>query len=193
MLTGARRTQIGGLRRHEFSEDEALITLGGTIGIQEAKRLAKLGEVEDESLSKNRRTFLLPLSRQSVALFTEQPVRKDNRHVFGSGEGGYSGWSKSMDELKKIIGDRVKADWGLHDFRRSFETLGQDKVKIADNVTDCCINHVPQSKKGTRKHYNFAMLLDERIAAFQAWADYIEALVKTEEPSRLRLVETAAA
>lgn len=183
MLTAARRNQIGRLRRHELNEKDALITLGGQIGIREAKRLAKLGETQHESLSKNRKTFLIPLSRQALTILAQHPNRPNSAYVFGNGkgEGGYSGWSKSMAELKERIGDRVKADWGLHDIRRSFETLGQDLLKIAPHISDACINHKPSSvKSGTRKHYNFATYLDERIVAMQAWGDYLESLVKPE-------------
>jgi integrase len=200
MLTGARRGQIGNLRQDDLHEGDALITLGGQVGIQEANRLAKLGEVANESLSKNRKTFLIPLSTQALAVFAQHPKRA-NQHLFGTGDGGYDGWDKSIKRLKERLAKRrdaygrevVKGDWGMHDFRRSFDTLGQDVLKIAPHVTDACINHMGETKKGVRKHYNFAQYLDERIAAMQAWGDYIEKLVKEPEQSRLRLVETAAA
>ena len=187
LLTGARRSQIGSLRKNELSIEDALITLGGQIGIREAKRLAKLGEEAPESLSKNRKTFLIPLSRQALALFALQPERMNSPYVFGDGgAGGFSGWSKAMADLKARIGNRVKGDWGCHDFRRSFETLGQDVLKIPPHITDAAINHIPQTKKGTRKHYNFAQYLDERIEAMNKWGDYIESIVN--KPSGLKLM-----
>lgn len=174
MLTALRRTQAGSLRKDEVKlaassvkTEDRLIALPG----QRGKRARKGGSKHDDK-------FLLPLSTQAIKLLLSVDKREDSDYVFGEGEGGFSGWSRAKAALDERIGDAITEPWGLHDFRRSFETLGHDVCKIPDAHTDYCLNHKPASKAGVRKHYNFAKYLDEKRSAMQIWGDYIESLTK---------------
>jgi integrase len=177
MLTAARRTQIGSLKQPEMFLDtsdnpveDRLIALPG-----QGKRTSRKGG------SKNADTFYLPLPRQALAMLLAREPRDDSDHVFGDGgEGGYSGWSKAKAAHEKRIGSAVREQWGFHDFRTAFQTLGQDMLDIDGGLLDACLNHKSKTKTGARGHYDFAKLLKKRREAHQQWADFIENLVKPE-------------
>jgi integrase len=174
MLTGARRTQIGSLKKvevklakSEIAIEDRVIVLPG-----QGKKGSRKGG------SKHSDKFLLALSTQAIKILESVTEREDSEFVFGEGKGGFSGWSKAKAALDERIGDKITESWGFHDFRRSFETLGHDVCKIPDSHTDYCLNHKPQSKQGIRGRYNYAKYLDEKRAAMQTWGDYIEGLIK---------------
>ena len=79
LLTGARRDEIGGLKWEEIDFDNAMISLPG-------------------ERTKNSKPFDIPLSPAALAILEAQP-RRDRAFVFGRGQGGFSGWSKSKTEL----------------------------------------------------------------------------------------------
>lgn len=188
MLTAARRTQMGDLKKievkaasSEIPTQDRLIELPG----QRRKNSRKGG-------SKHADTFLIPLSTQALTILAEkEKAPRDGEYVFGDGgKGGFSGWSKCKERHCQRIGKRITEPWGFHDFRRSFETLGHDVVKIPEVDLDHCINHKPQSKKGVRSRYNYAKHLDEKRAAMQKWGDYIEGLLR--QKPKLAAVSKAA-
>jgi len=175
MLTGARRSQIGQLKRDEVKRNEQVIRLQGV------------------GRSKNGTTFVLPLPTQAMALITKVWDRRDDEtgYLFGEGgEFGFSGWSKGFAAFKKRLGDTVDDYW-LHDYRRTFQNIGQDKLKIDLHITEACMNHVGGvAKAGAKKHYNFAEYADQKREAMQVWGDYIERIVTAQQP---QLDERAAA
>jgi integrase len=79
LLTGARRDEIGGLKWDEIDFSNAMISLPG-------------------ERTKNSKLFDIPLPSAALAILEAQP-RRDRAFVFGRGEGGFSGWSKSKMEL----------------------------------------------------------------------------------------------
>jgi integrase len=162
ILTAARISQIGSLSRVELNLKDGIIDLPAVAG-----------------RSKNKERFLIALSRRASAILESVPARVGSDFVFGEGEGGFSGWSKSKQRLDEKLGDKVKP-WVFHDFRRTFDSLGQDVCKIPPHVADVCLNHVGEARKGVKRHYNHATYLDEKRDAMQKWADYIEKLVHGE-------------
>lgn len=185
MLTGARRTQIGSLRKAEVRLEptevplqDRLIELPG----QNRKNSRRGG-------SKHGETFLIPLSTQAQAILAEKArAPRDGDYVFGDGgKGGFSGWSKAKAALVERIGAEIAEPWGFHDLRRSFETLGHDVCGIPEIDLDHCINHKPESKRGVRGRYNYAKHMKEKRAAMQIWGDYIEEITKRPAP-KLTLV-----
>ena len=82
MLTAQRRDEIASLRWSEIDTEAKTITLPA-------------------SRTKNGREHVIPLSAQALAIIQATPQRANRDLVFGSGDGGYSGWSKAkaaMDE-----------------------------------------------------------------------------------------------
>lgn len=162
MLTGARRNQIGQLKRREVKHNEGHIKLQGP------------------GRSKNGTTFLLPISTQAIRLLNTVWDRRqdDSGYLFGEcGGEGFSGWSQSAARFKDRLDDEVDDYW-LHDYRRTFQNIGQTKLKIPLHVTEACMNHISgEANKGAKKHYNFAEYYDEKVEAMQRWGDFVETTV----------------
>jgi integrase len=168
MLTAMRKTIFGSLRRDEVNRKDRRIE----IGIEAGK-------------SKNGEEFLLPLSRQAERIVNAALDEHDRNFVFSEpfADGGFSGWSKAKADLDERITElndgKPLEPWVLHDFRRTFMSLGQDKCvpKIPRHIADICLYHVGEARKGIGKNYNKADYLDEKLDAMQTWADYIDSLV----------------
>jgi integrase len=162
-LTGARRSQIGSLKRKEVDREARLITLKG------------------QGRSKNGETFLLPISKQALVLLDMVWDRRDDKtgYLFGEAgsKGGFSGWSKTKPLFEEKIAGKVDDYW-LHDFRRTFENLGQQKCGLQLIHLEACMNHLGgEAKKGVRAHYNFQDYVDEKIDAMDKWGNFVEGIV----------------
>jgi integrase len=149
ILTGARRDMIGSLCWSEIDFDAKLITL-------------------PPERMKNDRAFEIPMTPAVIALLKAQPRREGREFVFGSGEGGYSGWSKSKAELD----ERVQLpEWVLHDFRRSFSsTLHDDKLRVEPHIVEALLSHVQPGVGGV---YNKAAYRQQKREALEKWADHV--------------------
>jgi integrase len=175
ILTGARRGQIGSLRRKEIDRDGMVITLKGF------------------GRSKHGETFLLPLSKQALELIDLVWDRRDDSTGFLFGEagskGGFSGWSKTKPVFEEKLKGAVDDYW-LHDFRRTFEGLGQRKCGLLLVHLEACMNHKGgEAKAGVRKHYNKEEYKDEKIAAMNEWGDFIGSIVSSiKAKPKLKLV-----
>jgi hypothetical protein len=131
-------------------------------------------------LTAARREQIGRLNRETELKLAKRQAREDSEYVFGEGEGGFSGWSKCKERLDERIGDAITEPWTLHDFRRTFDTLGQDTCKIPPHITDVCLNRKGEQKKGVRKHYNFANYLEEKRHAMERWGSHIVSLVRSD-------------
>src|SRR5262249_38157364 len=152
ILTGTRRTEIGDLRWSEIDFDAKLITLPA-------------------ARTKNKREFEIPMTSAVVKLLQAQPRREGRDLVFGSGEDGYAGWSKSKDELDRRVSLQA---WVLHDFRRSFSTtLHDDELRVEPHIVEAALNHV---KVGIGAVYNKAQYREQKREALEKWARHIETL-----------------
>ena len=162
MLTGARRSQIAALTEREFKRDEQVLDFSGT-------------------RMKNGERFTVPLSRQAMNLLTSLTYKDPkgfmfSRGIHGNGNLGYC-TGVLRDEVN-CAADPELEHWTLHDFRRSFMTLGEDVCKIPHHIADACLSHIGSARSGVKRHYNHAQYLDERREALQTWADYLEGLDK---------------
>lgn len=136
MITGARRDQIGKLKRVEVKRDDE-------------ERGPHIDLAGKQGRSKNKKRFLIPLSKQALALIDLVWDRRkdDTGYLFGldGSKAGFSGWSKCKERLDERLGKNFEP-WVLHDYRRTFDTLSQDRLKVLEHVADACLNH-----KGSRK------------------------------------------
>jgi integrase len=172
MLTGARGAQIGSLnRKNELKLDERLCDF-----IPPHVREKRGQDGADRGKTKNKERFWLALSNRAAAILETTTPRIGSDFVFGTGEGGFSGWSTAKDRLDAKLGDKVD-QWTFHDFRRTFNTLGQRDCKIPPWVADVCLHHVGEAKKGIKRTYNHADYIDEKRDAMEKWGSYIDSLV----------------
>jgi integrase len=162
-LTGQRREEIGGLRWSEVDLDRGLIVL-------------------PPDRTKNLRQHEVPLSRQAKAILERQPKRKGRDFVFGIGEAGFSGWSKSKERLDEaLLAKRKAADrrakplpsWHLHDLRRTAATQTAE-LGVQPWIIEAVLNHVSGHKAGVAGVYNRSKHTEAMREALQRYADWLE-------------------
>jgi integrase len=152
MLTASRREEIGGLRWSEVQDDAIVLP---------PERV------------KNSREHMLPLAPMAVAVLEEQPRVKGRELVFGEGEGGYSGWSRSKERLDEDCG--VK-NWTVHDLRRTAATRMAD-LGVQPHVIEAILNHVSGHKAGVAGIYNRSTYAAEKRAALDLWANHLQVAI----------------
>ena len=147
MLTGCRRDEIGSLQWSEIDLKAKTITL-------------------PPARTKNHSEHVVPLTAKALAILKAIPRREGRDIVFGSGKGGYSGWSKSKEDLDEK--SKVK-NWTLHDIRRTVRT-GLGMLGIAPHVAEAVLNHLPAKLIRTYDRNTYAA---EKQAALAAWESHL--------------------
>jgi integrase len=170
ILTGQREREIADLRWWEIDFDRDAIVL-------------------PVQRTKNRREHTVPLSAAAAAILKAQTVHEGRELVFGSGHGGFSGWSKAKSKLDQAIFElRKKASkkaksmepWIIHDLRRSVAT-GMAEIGVQPHVIEAVLNHVSGHKAGVAGIYNRATYQREKAAALTLWADHIQSITQGAE------------
>jgi integrase len=167
LLTGARRSEIGGLKWSEIDWQRGLICLP-------AERV------------KNGRQHELPMSTQVRAVLDRRRLLKYPRY---GGDGGnewvfgcrFTTWSTSKEWLDKRLNGMPK--WTLHDLRRSAATH-MAELGAMPHVVEQILNHQSGHKSGVAGIYNRARYADAMRDALQTWGDYIDKLCATPEVTR---------
>lgn len=160
LLTGQRRDEVGDMTWSEVDLDRAMWTIPA-------------------ARAKNGRTHDVPLSPAAVDVLRSM-TRQDGRDlVFGSGKGGFSGWSKSKAELDARIAKAgaVVRPWRLHDLRRTAATRMAD-LGTLPHVVEAVLNHVSGHRAGVAGVYNRASYGPEKRTALEAWSDRVDAMVQ---------------
>jgi integrase len=178
-LTGQREKEIGSLCRSEIHDSEIILP---------------------EHRTKNGRPHVVPLSPSALAIIAAQEDRTGRDLIFGRGEGGFSGWSKSKERLDARIavanGGKAIPHFTLHDLRRSFATYAggglpehefkrltaRDKefasgLGILPHVVEAVLNHVSGHLAGVAQVYNRSTYSKEKRAALDLWATHLELIV----------------
>jgi integrase len=179
MLTGARRSEVGGLTWNEVSSTLLLplITL-------------------PPERTKGGREHLVPLSEPALAIVRTLPRRAmadgtPQEHVFGNGD-GYQNWSRAKADLDARIAKarhgKALEHWTLHDFRRSVSTALHDRFGVLPHVVEVLLGHAGGHKAGVAGTYNKAIYLEERRRALELWGAHIMELV-TGEPAKAKVVD----
>jgi integrase len=155
MLTGQRRSEIGGLRWSEIDLRQGQINLPG-------------------ERTKNGHPHFVPLSEPVREIIAAQQHIRD--HVFGRGDSadGFAGWSAA----KAALDERLPGmpHWSLHDLRRTMAT-GMGELGVQPHIIEAAINHQSGHKAGVAGTYNRANYHAERKVALDKWAAHIMALV----------------
>jgi integrase len=152
ILTGQRRDEIGSMQRSELDMDAKMLKLSA-------------------ARTKNSRAHDVPLSKFAVQILAEIEEREGRDLVFGSGEGGYSGWSRSKEALDEATG--LKDAWTLHDLRRTVRT-GMGKLGVAPHIAEAVLNHLPAKLIRTYDKNSYEA---EKRQALDLWAAHVEAVV----------------
>jgi integrase len=185
MLTGSRKSEVGGMTWAEIDRDRALWTLSG-------------------DRMKNGLPHEVPLGRQALAIVNEFPELPGRPYLFGRGDRSpFSGWSRSKGRLddritrqraeqrlgrpledgeEPMAEDRLAA-WTVHDVRRSVVTIMAEQAIAQPHIIEAVVGHVSGHKNGVAGVYNRAAYRVEKAAALQRWADWLEAVVEGREPA----------
>jgi integrase len=156
ILTMCRRDEIGSLRWSEIDKEARLIRLPGV-------------------RTKNGKEHVVPLSDGAMAIINSI-VRYEGRDlVFGSGKGGYAGWSKSKNKLDDLV--PLKEPWVLHDLRRTGRT-GLGILGVAPHIAEAVLNHLPPKMIQTYDKNKYAK---EKRDALDLWAAHLTRLASGEE------------
>jgi integrase len=170
LLTGQRRSEIGDLRWPEVDLAKRQVELPG-------------------SRTKNGRPHLVPLPDAAIAILEGIHRREGRDFVFGTGAGGFSGWSKSKVDLDRRIaaasddGDPMQP-WTLHDLRRTFVTQVSEHGIAPPHVVEAIVNHISGAKAGVAGVYNRATYLSEKRRALDLWGAHLAELL-TGRPSNV--------
>jgi integrase len=156
ILTLCRRDEIGSLGRSEFDKDARLIRLPGT-------------------RTKNGRDHVVPLSDAAMAILEPIEPREGRELLFGSGKGGFSGWSKSKEQMDEAV--KIKKPWTLHDLRRTGRT-GLGILGVAPHIAEAVLNHLPPKLVRTYDRNSYER---EKRAALDLWAAHFMGLVSGEK------------
>ena len=163
ILTGQRRAEIGDLSWPEIVLERQQIELS-------------------EVRTKNGRGHVVPLSTEALEVLHAMPRRPDRALVFGTGVGGFSGWSKAKGELDLKLastsGVKPMAAWTLHDIRRSVVTHLHERGFAPPHVVEAIVNHISGHQGGVAGVYNKAQYLPERRQALALWGAHVAALVE---------------
>jgi integrase len=172
ILTGQRRTEVGGMRWPELDLDKATWTI-------------------PEERAKNGREHKVPLSALALSIINAVPRMVGRDCLFGErSSGGFTLWAFAKAALDKRLGDRVKP-WVLHDLRRTFCTRLAD-LGVLPHVIEAAVNHQSGHKAGVAGTYNRSPYEREVRAAMALWADHVRTLVEGGERKIVSMPQRAS-
>lgn len=166
VLTGQRREEVAGMLWSELDLKKGIWSIR-------------------PERTKNGRPHDVPLSSEAKAILAEMDKRGDRDHVFGRGDGPFSGWSKAKVALdKRILAAHRSNDpkakpmpsWRIHDLRRTAATRMAD-LGVQPHVVEAVLNHVSGHKASVAGIYNRAAYDAEKRAALKLWGEYLRKLV----------------
>ncbi len=160
ILTGQRRDEVGDMRWSELDLARGLWTI-------------------PRERTKNGLPHEVPLSSVALEILRSTPHREERGFVFGEGQGGFSGWSKSkarLDTRITIVGSMIRP-WRLHDLRRTAATRLSEHGTLP-HVVEAVLNHISGHKAGVAGIYNRATYAKEKRDALDRWAKHVLELIR---------------
>jgi integrase len=166
MLTGQRRGEVSGMRWSEIDDEHHVWRLPA-------------------ARTKNGKPHVVPLVPVVWDLVQAQPAFADSDFVLTvNGKRPIIGFARVKRRLSTAAG--IKADWRLHDLRRTCAS-GLQRLGIRTEVIERCLNHVSGSFRGVAGIYQRDPLLDETRTALQAWANRVEEIVSGKSAKIVKL------
>jgi integrase len=159
ILTGARRSEIGGLRWSEVTDD--VIELSG-------------------ERTKNGEPHTIPLSKPAAAIVEKLPKIDKSEFVFTTtGKTPVSGWSRVKESLPEL-----SPPWTIHDLRRTVAT-GMQKLGVGLQVVEAILGHVSGSRAGVVGIYQRHGYDAEKRAALEAWGAHVMSIVHGKKAAKV--------
>jgi integrase len=157
ILTGQRRTEVGGMRWQEIDRNKATWTIPNT-------------------RTKNGREHTLPLPPLALDIIAGTPRIVGRDYLFGPRAAGFTSWNRPKQILDARLGDQIKP-WTLHDLRRTCATRMCD-LGVAPHVVEQILNHQSGHRVGVVGIYNRSSYEREVKAALALWSDHLCTLIR---------------
>jgi integrase len=154
VLTGARRSEIGGIAWSELDLERGVWTLA-------------------TARSKNHRPHALPIMPMMRHILDAVPHMVGRDQLFGARGAGFQTWSANKQRLDAASGVN---DWVVHDIRRSLATRMAD-LGVAPHIIEQILNHQSGYKRGPAGTYNRSIYEREVRAALALWSDHVRSIV----------------
>ena len=160
ILTGQRRGEVAGLCWSEIDFEHSIWTLPARS-------------------AKNKTQHVIPLAPLAMDILKSIPRFLNSDLVFTTnGYNPISGFGRLKDRMDKAVG---KSDWRIHDIRRTVAT-NMAMMGVQPHVIEAVLNHKSGIVSGVAAIYNRHAYHDEKRAALEKWADYVERLsIKTQD------------
>jgi integrase len=113
----------------------------------------------------------VPMSKPVRAILARRQPDGSRAFVFGTGQGGFSGWSRAKRELDQRAG---VAGWTLHDLRRYGSTTMNNEAIALPHIVEACLGHVVGGH--VARTYNLAAYQEQVRVALELWATRVEQL-----------------
>jgi integrase len=156
LLTGARRSEVSGMRWSELNET------------------TRVWQLPRERV-KNGVPHALPLAPQAWAIISAQCRFADCDLVFThDGRRAIGGFSRSKHTLDQRA--RLPTPWTLHDARMTCASTMQ-RLGIRAEVIERCLNHRSGVYRGIAGTYQRDEMLEAKRNAFELWARHVEQLI----------------
>jgi integrase len=170
LLTGCRLNEIAGLEWKELYRGMSAISLPSRRTKNSLPHVVHLAPSAKEIIKSTKRIENCPF-------------------VFSTtGKSPVSGWSKVKARIDQAMTEQNDQEafppWRLHDLRRTCATLMSEELRVPPHIVEAALNHVSGAKAGVAGTYNRAMYLEERAAALDQWADYVEGIA-TGKPTKV--------
>ena len=153
ILTACRLREISELRWSEIDLNKATITL-------------------PPSRTKNHREHVVPLSAPALKILKGR--RNERELVFGSGVGGFSGFSKAKRQLDERA--KLRTPWVIHDIRRSTATH-LAALGVLPHAVEAILGHVSGFRAGDASRYNKHAYELEKRQALDLWGKHVSELM----------------
>jgi integrase len=170
ILSGQRRTEVGGMAQSEIKDGQWHIPSART---------------------KNHREHVLPLPRLALEVIESVPERFGRDCLFGErAAAGFTSWAHPKRDLDAKLGDQVRP-WTLHDLRRSVATRMCD-LGILPHVVEQILNHQSGHRGGIVGVYNKSAYEAPVRAAMALWNDHICSIISGGERKLLAYPQGAS-
>lgn len=148
--------------------------------------------IEDLDFTKNRWSFTVgktgeihdvPLPRQAVTLLKSYLADRVGQEGWVFPSPVSKGQHINRDSLRRrLVEDRPghkglgfkRGEISVHGLRSMFRSRGHEDLGIDPTVLEVCLSHLQPHTGGLGKAYARAQFMKERIAAMQAWADWLD-------------------
>jgi integrase len=158
ILTGQRRTEVGGMCWQEINCDKTTWTIPA-------------------ARAKNGQQHVLPLPPLALEIIASTPRIVGRDYLFGPRAAGFTSWNRPKQMLVARLGNQVEP-WTLHDLRRTFCTRLAD-LGVLPHVIEAAVNHQSGHKRGPAGIYNRSVYTNEVRAALLLWDKHIRELIAT--------------